>query len=225
MKKSVGLLQNLGFGDDGFDNFNSSDSSSNPSDKFSGRNPKRKTTRLSIEQTLEDANAENEESQPVTFESSYRPTTRCWGCLYGNIDKDMTEKPKQYNLWKMFRDTYGTISDEALALNMHEYFTTVIRKPALKDNQECEDWPKEMIMEHFQHHCMEPKVEIVNQIRKAKHTRSILENVMLRKDKQGNYEADLKVIDSILKLNKHINQAYGMKPTAMIGFNKTLDMK
>jgi hypothetical protein len=180
---------------------------------------------IHIKKSVNTNPSETVENVPLYELKSKDSSSTCWGCKHGNLDIDKDDHPEQHGLWQMFRNDYGKISNDELAKNMHLYFKKYIRKPALDQGHNCEDWSIESIKDHFINHIKEPKVIIVEHIDKMSILLDLMYNNCIKKKENGDLMFDDKVVSSILKVQRDIRDSLKSVPEEYIGFNKHLNLK
>lgn len=178
--------------------------------------------RVTIEQTFPEGEAQGG-WKPVPFTRD--KWTSCFGCEYGLVRPDESQ-PALKGLWDLFRDNFcREMPSEALARLMKEYFDTEIRQPMLARGVECPDWTAEQIEIHIECHLMDPAVTAGVQLMNMKYVeRQLLQEIRLRHEESGDNKIDLKILKSLMELQKHTQSLYNAKPARQLFYSRFLKL-
>jgi hypothetical protein len=162
--------------------------------------------------------------KPIQFKREKWSKTDCFGCEFGMCSPDDTQ-PALQGLWRLFSDNYGKeMCNDELAEMLHVFFTKEIREPMINQGHECPDWSKEAIVTHIEVHMLEPTVNAATQIQNLKLIeRLLLQQIRLENDK-GDTKLDLKVLKSLIDVQKQIQVLYNSKPTRQLFYSDYLKL-
>lgn len=181
--------------------------------------------RVTIEQTFGGTGTGEAEDEwkPVAFK---RPGwEKCFGCEYGLAEPDESQ-PALQGLWDLFRDNFGReMPNATLAQLMHEFFEQHIRAPMLARGAACPEWSAEAVLEHIEVHLLCPAVTVGVQLQNIKYCeRLMLQGLRLQHAGSGATKVDLKVLKSVLEVQKHIQSLYNAKPSKQLFYSSFLKL-
>jgi hypothetical protein len=184
-------------------------------------------SRVTIEQTFaaDDDSSADGAWKPVGLQRKAWTPDSCFGCEYGLSTPDETQ-PGLRGLWDLFRDSFAReMPNECLAELMHEYFEAHIRQPTLARGGTCPEWPAKRILEHIEVHLLCPAVTLGVQLQNMKFVeRLILQELRVQHTSTGDRKVDLKVLKSLVELQRHIQTLYNAKPARQIFYSQFLKL-
>lgn len=177
--------------------------------------------RVTIEKTV--GNPESE-WKPIKFQRDTWSKDTCFGCEFGMCSPDETQ-PALKGLWKLFSDNYGKeMCNDELAGLMAVFFKGEIYDPMVKQGHSCPEWTKEQILTHIEVHMLEPTVNAATQIQNLKYIERLLFNQIRLGNDTGDTKLDLKVLKSLLDVQKQIQTLYNSKPTRQLFYSDYLKL-
>ena len=189
------------------------------------------TSRVTIEQCVGGEADPSDLWRPVKFDEGVKhrkSETRevCFGCAYGSGFEAGDDEPALKGLWRLFTDHYGKdMSNETIADAMHAYFEREIRQPMLDAGATCPPWPPKRILEHLECHVLEPTVHCATSIQELKRIASWLrDEVRVRNLKNGTTRVDLRVLRSLLDVEKQLQSLYSAKCSRQLFYSDVLKL-
>ena len=124
--------------------------------------------------TIERAIHNEETWTKVPFRKDTPRTTECVLCQYGAPSPKERTQPALRNLWLMFSDNFGKMSNEELSECMFELFEAEIRKPMAEQGYALPKATAESFLVHIEQHMVSPVMNAVNGIRAMKAIERVL---------------------------------------------------
>ena len=183
------------------------------------------TSRVTIEQSVGGGPPDPASLwRPVTFEHTLRPSwtkEKCFGCQYGMVDFSDSSQPALRGLWELFRENYGSeMTNRQIAKLMSSYHEEYIRKPMIEQGHAIPKWTAEQVLEHIEVHILEPTVHASTSIQELKQiARWLRDQVRVRHIDNGTMRVDLKVVRSLLDVEKQIQLLYSARPSKQLFYS------
>lgn len=143
----------------------------------------------------------------------------CFGCMWANKEEGTLEATPFNSMMDLISQNIGSMALRYLAKLVHYYFKIHIRQPLLSDSKWIPMWRTADIMDHILHHTHDPTVWIVNSISRYRKLGSILENSILKVEKEGSDEKfffDIKYHKALMENDKVIAGLYKMNPKELL---------
>jgi hypothetical protein len=158
------------------------------------------------------------------IKSKHKKSKFCFGCMWGNARDDPLDLNALNYCIKIIEQNYGHMANIALSKIVHNYFKDNIYDPMKADGKSVPLWRTRDILEHLEHHIINPVIHLVEKIRKYNKIITVLDNmyfkVKINNAHQEILEADAKNIKLSVMLEKEILNAFKTKPKDMLFYNE-----
>jgi len=188
------------------------------------------TSRVTIERTVGGEPEKPILWRPVSFghddvSSGHRWVREtCFGCAYGMPEADDSQ-PALKGLWQLFKDNYQHMCNQEVAKLMHSFYEEEIRQPMLAQGKECPPWTPQQIVEHIELHTLEPTIHASTSIQELKKIAKWLrDQVRVKHVSNGALRVDLKVLRSLLEVEKQVQALYSTKCTRQLFYSEYLKL-
>ena len=128
---------------------------------------------------------------------------KCWACANSDHGKNRDLYPTVAGLFDLFYKEYHCRDLTELCEMVHQYHESEIRAKYLRRGEDCIEFTKEMIEDHFLKHALNPSIEIGQQLRQLQTLEKLMRNQVSKKNAEtGEIVPDLRHIDMLLKIQK-----------------------
>jgi hypothetical protein len=147
----------------------------------------------------------------------------CFACKFGERDGETDLDPtKVGEMLRLLDQFYGHAENIAVAKMIHSYFKHEIWAPA---RGSLPMWRTRSVLDHIEHHVLEPRIFIGESIRKFTKYWRILEDFILKEEVNDAGEAHTVVNDKnmkmVLDVQRRIAEMYKMNPSTMNFYNES----
>ncbi|KKM17467.1 hypothetical protein LCGC14_1675470 [marine sediment metagenome] len=146
----------------------------------------------------------------------------CFGCTYGSPNQDPISGENMNTLIRIFEENYGKTDNFILARMCHVYFKQHIWIPMKNRGFRIHMWRTREIYIHFTKHLEEPRIYLVETIKKYKNIAKVLECMVFKKysDNGDLIIPDKRNLKDLLDVDKRIIELYKTKPQSMNFYNE-----